>query len=42
MYLGPTSTKAVSFDSDGNVTMPAGLTVAGKAIYADTIQYDHN
>lgn len=29
MYLGPTSTKALVFDSSGNTTIPATLTVAG-------------
>lgn len=29
MYLGPTSTKALAFDSSGNTTIPAALTVAG-------------
>lgn len=29
MYLGPTSTKALAFDKDGNVTAPATLAVNG-------------
>lgn len=29
MYLGPTSTKALAFDRDGNATIPATLTVTG-------------
>lgn len=29
LYLGPTSTKAMSFDSNGNASMPSSLTVSG-------------
>ena len=29
MYLGPTSSKALAFDSNGNTTIPANLNVAG-------------
>lgn len=36
MYLGPTSTKALSFDKDGKTAMPAELSVAGKISEAGT------
>lgn len=29
MYLGPTSSRALAFDSNGNTTIPASLTVTG-------------
>ena len=29
MYIGPTSSKALAFDSNGNTAIPASLTVAG-------------
>lgn len=29
LYIGPTSTKALTFDSDGNMASPASLSIAG-------------
>lgn len=48
MYIGPTSTKALAFDRDGNATIPATLTVSGTiteggtALSSKYAAYSHN